>query len=364
VIAARLLAVAVLGATALAAGAQAPEIERALRAGELQLAAGDVAGAEATFERAAAGAHESAIEASVVRVYLQRGDYRQALSFAAHAAGAHSDYPPAAALYAWLLHAGGQQQVARRLLDEAVAAAPADRIVAAASASLAAPWPIAAGVLLEPPVRFAPYARGAVARGAVVASATLIDGGRRALAPGGAIAADAAELWVRNGLGTTVRAVVERRFSLGDSELALLELHSALPLPENWAVAERAPFAGSVGYAVEFAAMPASAEAAWPLLRLGFFGRAPAATALPLLGIDLPPGPRGGAAFDEAGRLVGLALRSPDGRDRLVTVAALPEEARALLGELTPGGPTPRSAVDVVYERALRLTLQLIVASP
>jgi hypothetical protein len=218
--------------------------------------------------------------------------------------------------------------------------------------------------LLEPPVRLAPYAQGAVARGTVVASATLIDGGQRALAPGGAIAADAADIWVRNGLGSTVRAAVERRFGVGDSELALLMLDAPLPLPESFVVAERAPFAGSVGYAVEFAPTPGSTEPAWPMLRLGFFGRALAAAELPLLGIDIPPGPRGGGVFDEAGRLAGVALRAPDGRDRLVMVAALPDDVRVLLGTRVPGGPTPRSAVDIIYERALRLTLQLIVANP
>lgn len=135
-------------------------------------------------------------------------------------------------------------------------------------------------------------------------------------------------------------------------------------MPPDLVVAERAPFAGSVGYAVEFAPTPGSAEPAWPMLRLGFLGRAPAATELPLLGINVPPGPRGGGVFDEAGRLVGIALRSPDGRDRLVPVAMLPEEVRALLGVRDPGGPRPRSAIDTVYERALRVTLQLIAPGP
>jgi hypothetical protein len=215
--------------------------------------------------------------------------------------------------------------------------------------------------LLEPPARLAPYASGDAARGAVVATATLLRGGKRALTAGSAIAVDAVDIWVRNGLGATVRASVERRFDVGGVQLALLALDTPLPLPDGYAVAERAPFAGSVAYAAEFAATSESAEPAWPMLRLGFLGRARNAADLPLLGIEMPPGPRGGAVFDDAGRVVGIALRSTDGRDRLAMIPALPDDVQGLLGERSPGAPTPRSAMDVIYERALRITLQLIV---
>ena len=86
------LAVALLaGATAGSGTAQLIALARVLAEGEQRLAAGDAAGAEAAFDRAAGAAHDHDVEISLVRAYMQAGDYRRALAFAAHAAGAHGD---------------------------------------------------------------------------------------------------------------------------------------------------------------------------------------------------------------------------------------------------------------------------------
>jgi tetratricopeptide (TPR) repeat protein len=354
----RLLVFGLLAATA-AAEPQSPDIAPVLAEGEQLLAAGDGAGAEAAFDRAAAVAHEPAIEISLMRAYMQRGDYRRALAFGAHAAGAHGEEPAASALYAWLLASGGQQQVAHRLIDSALAANREDMILRTAAERLAERMPTAGAPLLVPPARFAPYSSGAAAAGSVAATATLSADGSRALAPGTAVPENSA-IWLRNGLGEAVAARVERRFAVEGIELALLVLEEPLPAPAGQTAAARAPFAGSVGYAVEYAAHEGG-EAAWPWLELGFFGPSVGADALPALGIDLRPGPRGGPAFDDAGRIVGVATRAADGSDRLVPVATLPEDVRPLLGAPSFGAPTPRTALDLTYERALLVALQLIV---
>jgi opacity protein-like surface antigen len=355
------LAVALAGAAAFAVHAQAPAPEQLVRQGEERLAARDPAAAEALFDRAAAMQHASEIEASLVRAYVQAGAYRRALAFAAHAAGAHSDYPQASALYAWLLYMGGQREVAGRLLDSAQAGAPDDDMLRAVRERFAQPWPMAEGTLLEPPVRLAPYADATPATGVVVASATLIDGGNQALTSAAAIdtAPGGGGLWVRNGVGQTVRATLERRLEVAGGSVALLRLDGALPAPQDLAAAGRAPFAGSVGYAVEFAPAAQSATPAWPVLRIGFFGRAASAAELPVLGIDVPPGLHGGPVFDEAGRIVGIAM-SAGGRHRLVPAASLPQELGATFGTASLAAPTPRMTIDLIYERSLLLTLQLI----
>jgi hypothetical protein len=130
--------------------------------------------------------------------------------------------------------------------------------------------------------------------------------------------------------------------------------------PSDLAAAARVPFAGSVGYASEFAPL-ATADAQWPLLTLGFFGRNAGAGELPALGIALPPGPRGGPVFDAAGRIAGLTMRGRDGGARLVPLELLPEDLRSAFGAPSLDGPAPRSPLDVIYERGLLVTLQLIV---
>jgi len=57
--------------------------------GEAKLAAGDASGAQQAFEAATQIVHAADVELGLVRSYMQAGDYRRALSFSAHAAGAH-----------------------------------------------------------------------------------------------------------------------------------------------------------------------------------------------------------------------------------------------------------------------------------
>jgi hypothetical protein len=131
-----------------------------LRRGEAALARGDVANAVNSFERAATMMHAADAEMGLVRAYMQSGAYRPALTFAAHAAGAHRD-APALVLYAWLLHAGGQSAFAQRVLDQAEARHPGDALVAQAREQLQSRAPIASGALLSAPWRTAPFDTGA-----------------------------------------------------------------------------------------------------------------------------------------------------------------------------------------------------------
>ncbi len=144
-------------------------------------------------------------------------------------------------------------------------------------------------MLVAGPARMAPYPSGVRPDGAVVATATLVDGGRSALAPAAAVEG-AKAVWLRNGLGQAARATLVRTVIVGGVPLALLEVDGALPLPEGLATALTAPFAGSVGFMVEYAPMR-QAQPAWPLLRKGFVGRASAADDAPALGNKAPPGP-------------------------------------------------------------------------
>jgi hypothetical protein len=367
----RWMSVAFALAAAFASDGQAPlaglppDTAQLARDAEQLLAAGDARGAEAVLDRAAGATHAAEIEVALVRTYMQAGEYRRALGFAAHAAGAHREFPQASGLYAWLLHIGGQQQIAARLLDTAHEAAPDAPLLEGVRERLAQPWPLADGAMLAPPARLAPYASADPAPAAVLGSALLVGGGRQALLP--AVLLDRvlgdATLWLRNGLGTTVRGKLARRIAVGGVSLALLELEQMLPIPSDLAAAARAPFAGAVGYLIEFAATDQHATPAWPQLRLGFFGRAGGAAELPLLGIEVPTGARGGVVLDEAGRIAGIAVRSSDGRDRLAPVALLQAETGALFGPVSLDRPTPRLPVDFVYERSLLLALQVIAAS-
>ena len=312
-----------------------------LSAAETALAQGDTATAIAALDRAALMAHSADTEIGLVCAYMQQGDYRRALAFAAHTAGAHRDAPAAAELYARLLTVGGQGAFAKRVLADAP---PHDL-----------PQPLAPyGVMLQ--------ASTVPPKGAhVIASGVLLADGQHALLPLAAGIDEHSALWLRDGLGRTVEARIERRVdALG---LGVARLGSPLA-GARLVAAALDPFAGSPGYVVGFTASNDAAPA-WPQLHPGFVGAVvPAAPNTRRLGIDVPPALHGAPLFDAAGRWSGIALKGVDDLHALLTIQRLRDE----LGEaLIPSGDSSaatRMAPDEVYERGLRIALQVIATGP
>jgi hypothetical protein len=292
-----------------------------------------------------------------VRAYMQAGEYRRALAFGAHTAGAHREETTGMALYAWLLYCGGQRAVAFHMLDERDTGDP---LLASVRAQLASANPLAEGPLLQAPTRFGPYGsyQDLPFTARVAGSGVLIDGGRRAIVPIHTLKQSPA-IWVRNGLGQLAPASVERW--LIPSGVALLRLKSALPADPDFAVADHDPFPGSVAIAIEFAVAP-KALPGWPVLRTGFMGAVMTHGNLRTLGIEMPKGPRGGPVFDVAGRLVGIAIPGVDRPDQLVPVSDLRKSLGTLLGSPMPASLGTRIPLDQVYESALRTTIQVIAS--
>jgi len=269
---------------------------------EAALAAGDAPGAQVAFEQAAALRHTADIEVGWVRTQMQAGEYRRALSFAAHTAGAHVDSGTGAALYAWLLHVGGQPAQARTLLANAAQRLPDDPAIAdvrARTESLADPITPWRGP------RFAPYAQGAQvdARARVAGSGALVAGGRLALVPS-AWLKEGDRVWLRDGLGRTRSAALLRDdAALG---LALLRVDAASEAASPPA-APRDAFPGSPAFTIGY--VGASAEMTqWPLMTLGFLGMHTHDGTGRLLGFDLPRAGTGGPVFDAGGRWVGITV--------------------------------------------------------
>lgn len=334
-----------------------------LDAAEAALARGDTDAALAGFERAAGMLHAPDTEMGLVRSQMQAGQYRRALAFAAHTAGAHLEAPAASALYAWLLRAGGQEAYARQVLEAALQRSPGNDVLGATQRAFVASTGIASGALLERPHRMAPQALPAAGLPSVVgrvqASAVLLGDSRFALAPGAGLTGKQ-RLWVRNGIGRVSAATVDRVFD--DAGLVLLRLEQALPGSAPLLIAPRDPFAGSPGFAVDFESS-ATATPQWPLLHAGFFGSADRAGSR-ALGIATSAASTGAAVFDAGGRWAGIALPrdSQGGAARWLP----PSQLRDRLGDLLPApgdaAAPARIGADEAYERSLSVVLQVIVA--
>jgi hypothetical protein len=340
---AALLAALLFGSAA--ALAQGNPVDALQHDGEAALQRGEAQQALDNFERAAMLRHSAPIEIGIVRSLMQMGAYRRALGFAGHTAFAHPESHDGAALYTLLLRLGGQAPVARRLVEAGLQRAPDDVSLARARAVLAAPL---ADERVRALTALAPSGASVPPGALVIGNATLLPGGRQALVPLAQMPADGA-LWVRNGLGRTVRA--ERDRVDAQAGVAVLRLADPFDAPQ---AALRRPFPGTPAFVVAF-----DRASTWPQLHSGFLGNVTGDTDGQWLGVDAGAHSAGAAVFDGSGRLLGMALpASGDGRLRFIGLSA----ASPLLPvvQAVDAPPSAARAIDELYERGLRSALQLI----
>ena len=157
-----------LRARAAVAAGVAPDFDGLVREGEAALARCEPARAVELFEQAALQRHAAASEWGLVRAWMQQGRYSQAVAFAAHAAGVHQDLAAGAGLYAWLLHLGGQQAHAQRVLAQALEKHPGVEALQLTAQRLREPAVTIAPALLLGPTRQAPYEQDMSTQGEAV----------------------------------------------------------------------------------------------------------------------------------------------------------------------------------------------------
>jgi len=348
-----------------AAAARMPQRIVLLQQAQAELERGDATQALDDFERAAMMLHAADAELGLIHAAMQDGQYRRALAFCAHTAGEHTDDAEGGALYAWLLRIGGQEALARQVLADTRAHAPDDAVALAIEDAFTAAPPTAAGVLLQPPHRMAPWpvthdATPPPASARFVSNGVLVDDGASALVPLHALeGVPPARLWVRNGLGQAMAAEFDRG-DAGSTALGLarLRLRAALPLGASRQGEGRPPFAGSPGYSMQFGETSAPA---WPMLTQGFLGRPVGESGLRKVGFASTPG---AAVFDAHGVLVGITVAGAVDAATWTPLPAVVPTPQAASGALPARSLPGLAAPDEIYELGLRRALQVLVDTP
>lgn len=336
-----------------------------LNQAESDLARGKTDLALAALEKAAQMTHAADTEMLQVRAMMQAGNYAQAASFAAHTAGAHIDEGLApTAIYAWLLTIGGQKDFAERMLNDAISRDPSDRMALEVKHLMEDEGKPPSAYLLTPPHRLAPYitnignSKVPSTKAVIKSNGVLWNGGQEALVS--LLPSDLkSRLWVRNGLGQTVKATPLKQ--LAQTDIFLLKLGTPLAMgPAAWTVSD--PFPGSAGYVSVYPPVENSSPS-WPRLYPGFLGGPSLKSPVRRLGISLPTGQSGGAIFDSSGKLAGITVTTKGQSETYLTVSDIRKNLGLPNERIVSHSSGLSTGMEQIYESAMRSSLQVIVES-
>jgi hypothetical protein len=338
----------VYSGNAAANSARDAEVNSLLKRAEQRLKALDGVSALTLFEQAAQIVHASEVEVGIVRAHLQAGQFQRALSFCAHASGAHLDEIAPSLLYAHLLACCGQTGYSAKLLAEC-------RVRFGET------------FVKKVTVKLEPYfdAAGLPTKAKMLGSGLRLPPSSLVTAPTSELIAVPAEMlrggvksyWIRYGNGFLSAAAVE--LAKDPNGLALLRVKQPLFKlnDEPLYIADKAAFPGSVTFGVHFKQQLALS---WPLLWTSFVGEPSARDSGRRLVDASTAGPTalGATMFDQTGAAIGLLSRSGGSLSKSQFIP-LTELGLSFPSSMLSSAK-PKLASDQVYQIAFQNIVQVI----
>jgi hypothetical protein len=302
------------------------------------------------FEQAAQIVHSSEVEVGIVRAHLQAGQFQRAISFGAHASGAHLDEAAPSLLYVHLLKISGQTAHAEKLLN-------------------ACRLRFGDAGLKSVKVKLSPYFDeiGLPAQAKMLGSGLRLPNDQGVAVPFSMLRG-IKKFWVRLGSGVLAIAMPKRTY--GTDGLAILRVEN-LPNPptvEPLIIARKAVFPGSVAFVMQFEQqLPLS----WPLLVPGFIGE-PSTNTSSNASLTERKGRRfvaipskvpmrsGATVFDQTGMAIGLVAPFI-GESKLEKWQLIPCSELGLIASGLPNAyQGPKLAAEQIYQLGQNNMVQVI----
>lgn len=318
------------------------------------LTEGKVNEARNRLEQTASRYHSVEVELALVQTLIQAGEYRNALSAAAHVQAEHRDNPDSNILYAWLLALSGQYKPAQDLLADTYAQHPRLNDLSLFIQQLETRQ-LNATVFKSSSIELHPYSPKLIGY-KLLQCGLLLRGGKYLVTPV-IHSTDNRTFTLRNGLGNLYSAKQVANFK--DAQLTLLELTATVSNISSTnlnSVRSGLP-THLIGYA------PASSSPSWPLLYTAIPGIANTENQSAFIlnfPIQSPPLMSGAGAYNPAGELVGIT-NNRSGQviipltrvvEFLKLPASAPDKNSALSGARSPAD---------IYEEALVNSMQILV---
>ena len=306
------------------------------------LVQGDIERSRNQLDEASGNFHSAEIELAMIQTLMQAGEYRHALSAAAHTQAEHKDFSDATLFYAWLLAIGGQTQPAKDLLTASLEHHPhpdLTRLLAQINKNQ-----LNSNAFMSANIQLGPITDTKfLLKCKFLASGIVID--KNHVITSRASLGKNKRFNMLDGLGHLFKARIDETFT--DIYLARLIIENPASTLTPVEIVDTTPFPGTPIYSVGF---PQDAKPNWPQLSIDILGAPVAGTEntylLNNVYID-----SGTGLYNLSGLLIGIVIS--DGSDT--------RKARMLVSNLKSNErkSAPRIPPDLVYEKALQTSVQL-----
>ena len=308
------------------------------------LMVGDIEHARNQLDEAAGNFHSEEIELAIIQTLMQAGEYRHALSAAAHTQAEHQDFSDATLFYAWLLAIGGQTQPAKNLLTASLEQHPNSDLKALLSqinnGQLNSSAFASENFQLAPITDPKSFKNNKFLASGIFIDATHVMTSRVALAKH-------KQFFMRNGLGRIFKAHIDETFN--DAYLAQLIIENPEPMLKPTEVIDKMPFPGTPVYTVGFAH---DAKPNWQQLLIDILG-SPVAGTEKLYSLNAQNIDDGTGLYNLSGLLIGVVVSDGSTSRKVRTLV----NDSVKTNEAKPA--RPRIPTDQVYENALQTSVQL-----
>lgn len=343
-----------------------------------ELAQGNTEKIKDELEQAIGNFHAVENELAIIQTLMQAGEYRHALSAAAHTQAEHPDDIDGTLFYAYLLTLGGQTMPTKQLLEASLQAQPNNKALNHLLAQIKQQQLNSQTLnsdLSDNDIQLYPFSQSIsqalihVSNGVIVGDGTqvvttldtlkIVNPKTSNLNP---------SVWVRNGLGKQTEAEVQQTFP--QVNLALLRLKQ--PLSKNNAAAIVAQKTASAGtpYYLSGYRLTAPQQTDWPIIKTDILGMPNAHLAYQTHLAHLVVG---SAAYNTSGELIGVI--SQDSMTSKMVVMPL----TSLLNHIQTAKsqdklPTQTSSIpqnpllskkrlDELYEETMNTSVQVLISN-
>jgi tetratricopeptide (TPR) repeat protein len=341
-----------------------------------ELTLGNIEKIKSELEQAIGNFHAVEIELAMIQTLMQAGEYRHALSAAAHTQAEHPDIVDSILFYAYLLALGGQNIPATQLLESSMQAHPNIKAMSQLLTQIKQQQlnnQVLSLDLSDNDIQLSPFNESINKTLSHVGNGVIVGNGTQVITTLDTLKISNTNtdkfkpsIWVRNGLGQQTEAEVEQVSP--QTNLALLRLKKRVNKNNIVAVIAQKNSPAGTPYYISGYRITSPQQADWPTIKIDVLGMPNSDLAYQT---HLSHLVSGSPAYNTSGELIGVISQDPITSNSVVmpltTLLNNLQKSASNVEATTQASNTPQNPLlskkllDVLYEETMSTSVQILI---